>query len=110
MAQAYILTGTLQDAQTILLDEALPLASGRVRVTLEPLQPEARKSYLEVIAGIRQRQRARGHQPRTREEVDADLSAERERLGDMFLKAFGPTRGVDLDLPLREPREPMDLE
>ncbi|HZF08148.1 MAG TPA: S8 family serine peptidase [Thermoanaerobaculia bacterium] len=33
-----------------------------------------------------------------------------ERLGDLFLKAFGPTRGVDLDLPPREPHEPMDLE
>ena len=110
MAKAYVLTGTLQDEQTVLLDEALPMASGRFRVTLEPLETEARRPYPEVIAGIRQRQRARGHQPRTREEVDADLSAERERLGDLFLKAFGPTRGVDLELPPREPHEPMDLE
>jgi len=33
-----------------------------------------------------------------------------ERLGDLFLKVFGPTRGVDLDLPPGEPHEPMDLE
>jgi plasmid stability protein len=33
-----------------------------------------------------------------------------ERLGDLFLKAFGPTRGVDLELPPREPHEPLDLE
>jgi plasmid stability protein len=33
-----------------------------------------------------------------------------ERLGDLFVKVFGPTRGVDLDLPLREPHEPLDLE
>jgi plasmid stability protein len=33
-----------------------------------------------------------------------------ERLGDFFLKAFGPSRGMDLDLPPREAHEPMDLE
>jgi antitoxin FitA len=33
-----------------------------------------------------------------------------ERLGDLFLKVFGPARGVDLDLPPREPHEPPDLE
>jgi antitoxin FitA len=32
------------------------------------------------------------------------------RLGDLFLKVFGPTRGVDLELLPREPHEPMDLE
>ena len=81
MAKAYVLTGTLKDEQTVTLDEALPLTPGRFRLTLEPLQPEVRKPYLEVVAGIRQRQRARGHQPRTREEVDAYLSAERESWG-----------------------------
>jgi hypothetical protein len=29
-----------------------------------------------------------------------------ERLGDLFVKVFGPDRGVDLELPLREPHEP----
>ena len=32
-----------------------------------------------------------------------------ERLGDLFLKHFGPANGVDLDLPPREPHEPLDL-
>ncbi len=32
-----------------------------------------------------------------------------ERLGDLFVKVFGPARGVDLDLPAREPHEPVDL-
>jgi hypothetical protein len=79
MAKPYILTGTLKDDQTVTLDEALPMKSGRVRLTLEPLEP--RKPYKEVVAGIRQRQRARGHQPRTRAEVDAYLSSERESWG-----------------------------
>ncbi len=33
-----------------------------------------------------------------------------ERLGDLFLKVFGPAKGVDLELPPREPHEPLDLE
>jgi plasmid stability protein len=33
-----------------------------------------------------------------------------ERLGDLFLKVFTPAGGVDLDLPPREPHEPIDLE
>ena len=33
-----------------------------------------------------------------------------ERLGDLFLKVFGPATGVDLELPPREPHEPLDLE
>jgi antitoxin FitA len=33
-----------------------------------------------------------------------------ERLGDLFLKVFGPARGVELDLPSREPHEPLDLK
>ena len=81
MAKPYVLTGTLKDDQTVTLDEALPLKSGRVLLTLEPLRPEPRKPYQEVVAGIRRRQLARGHQPRTREEVDAWLSAERESWG-----------------------------
>jgi plasmid stability protein len=32
-----------------------------------------------------------------------------ERMGDLFLKVFGSARGVELDLPPREPHEPVDL-
>ena len=32
-----------------------------------------------------------------------------ERLGDLFLAHFGSANGVDLELPAREPHEPMDL-
>ena len=81
MAKPYILTGTLRDDLTVSLDEPLPLKSGRVRVTLESLRPEPRKPYREALAEIRLRQRARGHRPRTREEIDAHLKSERESWG-----------------------------
>ena len=32
-----------------------------------------------------------------------------ERIGDLFLKVFGPATGADLELPSREPHEPLDL-
>ena len=32
-----------------------------------------------------------------------------ERIGDLFLKYFGPANGVELELPTREPHEPLDL-
>jgi hypothetical protein len=78
MPKPYVLTGVLKDDHTVTLDEALPLQPGRVRLTLEPLRPEPRRQYWEVLADIRRRQKARGHQPSTQEEVDAFLQAERE--------------------------------
>jgi plasmid stability protein len=33
-----------------------------------------------------------------------------ERLGDLFLKVFGTAGGVEMEPPLREPHEPVDLE
>jgi hypothetical protein len=74
---AYIVTGTLIDGNTVKLDETLPLPPNRVRLVVEPLAPPV-DSYQEVMAAIRERQRQRGHRPPTRAEVDAYLEAERE--------------------------------
>jgi hypothetical protein len=78
MHRAYIVTGTLTDVHTVALDEALPFNSVKVRLVVEPLERESQRPYQEVIAEIRERQRARGHQPATREEIDAYLQAERD--------------------------------
>jgi plasmid stability protein len=32
-----------------------------------------------------------------------------ERIGDLFLKYFGPANGAVLELPPRKPHEPVDL-
>ena len=82
MHNAYIVTGTLTDAHTVTLDEALPLTPMKVRLVVEPLAPASQRPYQEVIAEIRERQRARGHQPLTREEVDNYLRAERDSWGE----------------------------
>ena len=82
MRHAYIVTGTLTDAYTVTLDEAIPLVSEKVRVVVEPLVSTSQRPYCEIIAAIRARQQARAHQPPTREDVDAAISAERESWED----------------------------
>lgn len=82
METAYIVTGTLTDEYTVTLDEALPLPQGKVRLSVEPLSPAAKRPHDEVIAEIWARQKARGHEPRTREEIDAYIQAERDSWND----------------------------
>ena len=84
MQTAYIITGTLNDDQTVTLDETLPLKPMKVRLSIEPLAPAHPhpRPHDEVIAEIWARQKARGHVPRTREEVDAELQAERDSWSD----------------------------
>jgi len=82
METAYIVTGTLTDEHTVKLDEPLPLAQGKVRLKVEPLAPAPKHPHDEVIAEIWARQNARGHQPRTREEIDAYIQAERDSWDD----------------------------
>jgi hypothetical protein len=77
MSEVYVVTGTLTGAQTVALDEALPLPPSKVRVTVEPLTSAHPRPYREVIATIRARQEQRRHQPRSRAAVDAALRDER---------------------------------
>jgi hypothetical protein len=79
---AYIVTGTLTDDHTVTLDEALPLTRMKVRLVVEPISHKPRLAYQEVISNIRNRQRARDHHPRTREQVDAYLREERDSWGE----------------------------
>ena len=78
MHNAYIVTGTLTDAHTVSLDEAMPWRPTKVRLVVEPLEAAPQRPYPEVVAQIRQRQRDRGYLPPTQTEVDAYLEGERE--------------------------------
>ncbi len=77
-SRAFVTTGTLADARTVQLDEPLPFVRTRVKVTVQPLPPAARRSYGAVIAEIRARQAARGYRPPTLQEVNAYLLLERD--------------------------------
>jgi hypothetical protein len=78
MQTAYIVTGTLNDDQTVTLDEALPLEPMKVRLAIEPLEAKMPRVHDEIIAEIWERQQRRGYKPPTRAEVDAYLNAERD--------------------------------
>jgi hypothetical protein len=77
----YVVTGTIADEHTVALDQPLPVSRGKVRLVVEPITVPQR-SYMEVMETIRERQRLRGHQPPTKDEVDAYLQAERDSWGD----------------------------
>jgi hypothetical protein len=77
MQQAYVVTATVTDDHTLALDEALPLQGGRVRVIVEVLERAEMSDHARFMAEMREKQRQRGHVPRSREEVDVYLSAER---------------------------------
>jgi hypothetical protein len=77
MGQVYTTTAVQTDRNTLKLDEELPLVHHRVRVVVEEM-PSAPNRYAEVVAAIREEQAAHGHVPRTREDIDRELDAERD--------------------------------
>ena len=68
--------GTLQADGTLVLDEKPNLPRGRVRVTVQP--SEVQGDVIDVLRRIHAEQAARGHVPRSREEIDADIAAMRQ--------------------------------
>lgn len=73
--------GNVQADGTLVLDRRLELPAGPVRVTVQPVPASAGANLVrfqammeEIWAG----QKARGHVPRTKEEIDADIQQLRE--------------------------------
>jgi hypothetical protein len=78
MKPSYVRTGELREGRSLVLDEAVPLAEGHVRVTVEPIAPErSPATRVEALKRIRARQRARGHVPATKADVDRRVADER---------------------------------
>ena len=87
MTHAYVLNGTLTDAQTVRLSEPLPVQAGdEVRLTVEVVRTARPRgnaaNVLAVLAKIREEQRLSGHVPMTKEEIDAYIKGERDSWGD----------------------------
>ena len=79
MTHSHVVIGTVADDRTILLDSPISVSPSRVRLTVEPLEsPEPRQSLNDFLVDLRRRQSSRGHTPRTAEEIQEYLSAERE--------------------------------
>ena len=83
MSNSQVVIGTLTSETTILLDSPMSVRSSRVRLTVEPLEsPEPRQSLNDFLVDLRRRQSSRGHTPRTAEEIQEHLSAERASWGE----------------------------
>lgn len=78
-SEVYTSVGTLATPQTVVLDDPVALPLGRVRVVVEAL-PETppERAWLTILAEIRQTLRQSGYHSRSREEIDAQLQAERD--------------------------------
>lgn len=71
--------GTIRPDGQLELDRPLPLPAGRVQVTVQPLPAPAEPDrFWKMMEGIWTDLQAGGHQPRTREEIDADIKALRD--------------------------------
>jgi hypothetical protein len=76
-AETLRVQGTLQPDGTLVLDEKLALPAGRVCVTIQPLQEPEGANPMRLLAVMKQLwagQQARGHVPRNRDEIDAEIN------------------------------------
>jgi hypothetical protein len=77
--ESVVIRGTVLPDGTLQVSGKVGLPAGPVEVEVRPLlAPKEGESLLEVLARIRADQEARGHVPRTVEEIDAQLREERE--------------------------------
>lgn len=70
--------GTLREDGTLVLDDKPNLPPGRVKVTVEPIPDLTQTEIWQFFERLWAAQRARGHAPRTKEEIDAELEAARQ--------------------------------
>ena len=77
----YQVTGELTDSRHLTLDQPIPLEAGKVRVIVQDIPSERKPDLAAFEHALRQRQQARGHQPRSPEEVNDYLNAERDSWG-----------------------------
>ena len=73
--------GEVQADGTLVLDKRLNLPAGRVRVTVQAIPVSETPNLLRFQAMMREiwaGQKARGHVPRTKEEIDAEIRQLRE--------------------------------
>jgi hypothetical protein len=78
-AESITIEGTLRPDGTVQLDKPPALPPGRVRVVLQQIETQATgEGWWDVLGRIREEQRRRGHQGRSKEEIDAEIRALRD--------------------------------
>jgi hypothetical protein len=79
MSVQIILQGTVKAGGSLQLDDLVAMPEGRVLVTVRPVVPPAADDpFWQRMEQIWAGQRARGHVPRTKEPIDADIRALRD--------------------------------
>lgn len=74
-----VVAGTIRPDGTLELQEKLNLPAGKVQVTLVPLPELSRDDpFWQLMQGIWAGQKARGHVPRSAEDVEAERRAVRD--------------------------------
>ena len=76
--KAIEIQGTLREDGTLVLDQKPNLPPGRVKVTVEPVTDYKQTEIWQFFERLWAEQRAKGHVPRTREQIDAELEAARQ--------------------------------
>jgi hypothetical protein len=76
--KAIEIQGTLGQDGTLVLDQKPDLPPGRVKVIIEPVPDLEQTEIWQFFERLWAQQRARGHVPRTKEEIDAELEAARQ--------------------------------
>jgi hypothetical protein len=78
MATQVVLRGTVTSDGTLELAGPVGLAPGPVEVWVTPAKPATQEDLTALLARIRAEQKARGHVPRTAEEIDEDVRQMRD--------------------------------
>jgi hypothetical protein len=83
MSMQITLQGTVRADGTLKLDDLVAMPEGRVLVTVRPIvEPAPDDPFWQRMEQIWAGQQARGHVPRTKEEIDADIKSMRDEAED----------------------------
>ena len=78
ISNAIEIQGTLREDGTLVLDHKPDLPPGRVKVIVQAIPDYTQTDIWQFFERLWAEQRARGHIPRSKEEIDADLEAARQ--------------------------------
>ncbi len=87
--------GTVQADGTLKLDEPVAMPEGRVLVTVRPIvEPGTDDPFWQRMEQIWAGQRARGHVPRSKEEIDAEIDSMSDEMEDEIPGSHPTPRGM----------------
>src|SRR5205823_2953985 len=86
-ATTIIVEGIVTPEGTLELNEKVNLPAGRVKVTVQPVYDKANDPFWQRMEAMWAAQRARGHIPRTKEQIDAEINELRDEMEEELLES-----------------------